>query len=316
VINQREGKLLSDEEIAADNARIAAKLAAMEPEPPRPSRHAPPRTFKRIADYIPAVTTDGAPEPAPYRCPKCGGAGFFTPPVAPDHPLFGKAQRCDQPNCPHVQRDRQKRTVTFFERMARHFGTKAEHYEQARLADLDNPQLQHNPVAVQAARLFLSREPMVLDGIEKHSLVFSSKMPGTGKTYIASIIHNELCRRQELSWFNSVRSMLRAVQDGYGDDALMRSSEVEDALCNAPFLFIDELEINRASGDKIDILESVINTRMLAKMPTVITTNLTQKSVGDVWNFRIQSRLEHVAWWIDMGNQTLRNTGGVISGKG
>lgn len=315
MIPARQGKILTPAEIAEENARIAAKLQP-EPEKPKESRHKPPRTFKRLGDYVPVMSGDAAPEPDEIKCPKCNGAGFFTAAVPPDHPMFGKPQKCDEPNCPHVTRDRQKRTVTFFERMARHFGTKPEHYEHASMDDLQRPELQHNPVAVEAALLFLSREPIVIDGIEKHSLVFTSAMPGTGKTYLASIIHNELCRRQELSWFNTVRSMLKAVQTGYSDDAEMKSTEVEDALCNAPFLFIDELEINKSSGDKIDILESVINTRMLAKMPTVITTNLNQKSVGDVWNFRIQSRLTHVAWWIDMGKETLRDTSRVISGSG
>jgi hypothetical protein len=269
-----------------------------------------------FGDYIPAISIAGESEQPEVKCPKCFGAGFFTAPVPSDHPQFGKPQKCDEPGCTAAKRDREKRTVTFFERMSRHFGASPEHYENATLADLDRKELRHNPVAVDAALKFLNREPMILDGVDKHCLVFTSVMPGTGKTYLASIIHNELRRRQELSWFNTIRTMLKAVQTGYSDDAEMRSTEVEDALCNAPFLFIDELEINKKSDDKIDILEAIINTRMLAKMPTVITTNLTQKNVSDVWNFRIGSRLSHVAWWIDMGNKTLRDTSRTISGSG
>lgn len=313
---ERSGKILTLAEIAEENARIAAKLEPEPPAPPKQSRHKPPRTFKMFGDYIPVMTGGGTPEEVEVKCPKCNGAGFFTQPVASDHPLFGKPQKCDEPGCNAAKRDREKRTVTFFERMARHFGSKPEHYENASMPDLMRPELQRNPVAVEAAVKFLNREPMIIDGIDKHCLVFTSAMPGTGKTYLASIIHNELRRRQELSWFNTIRTMLKAVQTGYSDEAEMRSTEVEDALCNAPFLFIDELEINKKSDDKIDILEAIINTRMLAKMPTVITTNLNQKNVGDVWNFRIGSRLTHVAWWIDMGNQTLRDTSRVIPGSG
>lgn len=314
MLNQREGKDWTAEEIAADNARVQATPLTIEPEVPKQSRFKPPRTYRRIHEALPALPVgDATTAPEVPRCKKCNGAGFFTPNVPIDDPRFSKAQRCDEPGCPHVERDKQKRVVTFFERMARHMGDKPEHYELASLADMTRPELRNNPYAVEAARMFIERKPLVIDGIDKYSLVFTGA-PGTGKTYLASIIHNELKRRGELSWFNTVRTMLKAVQSTYSGDTEMRSTEVEEALCNAPFLFIDELEINKASGDKIDILESVINTRMLAKMPTVITTNIDQKRVGDVWNFRIQSRLLHVAWWINMGNQGLRDKSGEIPG--
>lgn len=314
MLNQREGKDWTTEEIAADNARVQAKPVTETILPPKQTRFAPPRTFKRIHEVLPPITHgDATTAPEAERCPKCNGAGFYTPNVPIDDPRFSKAQRCDEPGCPHVERDKQKRVVTFFERMSRHMGDKPEHYELAGLEDLTRPELRNNPVAVEAARLFIDRKPLVIDGIDKYSLVLTGA-PGTGKTYLASIIHNELNRRGELSWFNTVRTMLKAVQSTYSGDTEMRSTEVEEALCNAPFLFIDELEINKASGDKIDILESIINTRMLAKMPTVITTNIDQRRVGDVWNFRIQSRLTHVAWWINMGKDGLRDKSGEIQG--
>lgn len=315
MINYRSGRALTLEEIAADNARVAAKpLPEEPPKPPTPRRQ--PRTFKRIGECLPLVDSGDAPkEPESPKCPRCNGLGYISYAVPQGDPRRGKMFLCDAPGCPGVQRYKEKRMMTFFERMGRIMGNKTEHYERACLADLDRPELRSNPVAVDAARQFIAREPLILDGIEKYSLVFTGS-PGTGKTYIASIIYNELLRRQELAWFNTVRSMLKAVQSGYSFDADMKSTEVEEALCNAPFLFIDELEINKASGDKIDILEAVINTRMLAKIPTVITTNLKQRNIGDFWNERIKSRLLHVAWWINMGDIALRDKSGEIPGSG
>lgn len=314
MISHRQGNLLTPEEIAADNARVAAKVLPEEPSPP-PVTKKPPRTFRRLGELLPVVQTGKPVEPEPPVCPRCNGLGYIGYAVPYGDSRFGKMFPCDAPGCPGVQRHKEKRTVTFIERMTRHFGGKTEHYEHATIADLDRKELRHNPVAVDAARQFIAREPLILNGIDKYSLIFTGD-PGTGKTYIASIIFNELQKRGELVWFNTVRTMLKAVQTGYSFDADMKDTAVEDALCNTPFLFIDELEINRASGDKIDILEAIINSRMLAKMPTVITTNLTQYNVGDVWNERIRSRLLHVAWWINMGNVVLRDKSGAIDGSG
>lgn len=312
MLNEQQDRRLSPEDIAADNARVQSKPLPV--LPPKPTFREPPRTFKRIHEALPPIPHgDATTEPEAKRCPKCQGGGFYTLDVPLDDPRFSKAQICDAPNCPHVKRDKQSRTAVFLERMTRHFGGTPEYYQEATLEDLNNPALRKNPVAVDAARLFIERKPLVINGIDKYSLVFTGA-PAAGKTYLASIIRNELAGRGELVWFNTVRTMLKAVQSGYSYDTDMKDTAVEDALCNAPFLFIDELEINKRSDDKIDILEAVVNRRMLAKMPTVITTNIDQRRVGDVWNWRIGSRLTHVAWWINMGDQGLRDKSGEISG--
>lgn len=326
MIRERDGRLWTPEEIAADNQRVAAKPVVEPFTPPKPDAPKARKTKAEViaglmnrmsqhkpieGDSIPAVLEDKPP-----YCPVCEGSGTIKLRVPIGHPKFGQFVDCDnRAGCPALRYYRQKQAAIFYERMSKQFGKVIEYYDTASLADLNNPQLRHNLVAVDAARRFIAGEPLEIDGVEKHSLVFCG-MQGTGKTYLASIIRNELDKQGKMVWFSTVRTMLKAVQTGYGDDAEMSDRAVENALCNAPFLFIDELEINKSSGDKIDILEAVINTRMLSKMPTVITTNLSQQKVGDVWNWRIQSRLVHIAWWIDMGRTGLRDKSSAIDGSG
>lgn len=335
MVNERIGKAWTLAEIEADNARVRAKRIQSAPgqsEVVLPSAAKQPTRAEKVAALMSRIAQfkpSGEPEapavvdePRPY-CPVCMGYGFVTLPAPVGDPEFSKKQDCPREGCPAVAYYRNKRLTTFFERMSKQFGGVVEYYTEAALSDLNRPELRANPVAVEAARLFIERKPLNIDGVEKHSLVFTG-LQGTGKTYLASIIRNELFKRGELVWFNTVRTMLKAVQAGYGagkeddleikDQIVMNNRMVESALCNAPFLVIDELEINRSSGDKIDILEAVINTRMLAKMPTIITTNLSQKRVGDVWNWRIQSRLVHIAWWINMGKDGLRDKSGELDG--
>lgn len=326
MIREREGRLWTQDEIEADNRRVAAKPVSEPLTPPKPEAPKARRQTKaeviaglmnRMSQHKP-VAGDSVPavlEDKPPFCERCGGQGRIKLYVPVGHPKHGQYIDCDAHECPALRYYRQRSAAVFYERMTRQFGKVIEYYDTAGIADLGNPQLRHNLVAVDAARRFIAGEPLNIDGVEKHSLVFCG-LQGTGKTYLASIIRNELDRQGKLVWFNTVRTMLKAVQGGYDEDAAMSARAVENALCNAPFLFIDELEISRGSGDKIDILEAVINTRMLSKMPTVITTNLTQQKVGDVWNWRIQSRLVHIAWWIDMGKTGLRDRSGAIDGSG
>lgn len=318
VIN-REFKPMSREAIEAENERIRQMMTDNQPVSlPKATPQQRIATLKnRVATFktypvpdnytMPAVTQKQVP-----HCDRCNGLGAIRYDVPPDHALYKKDIPCDaEGGCPVVAYHQGERAGRLSEREGRHFGKILEYFPNASMSDYPENDRRR---AVGAARVFLQHGEVLWDGVAKRSLVFTGKA-GRGKTHLVSAIRNALWARGELSMFHKMRSMLKAVQRGYSNDAELDDYEVEEMLSKTPYLFIDELEIELRSDDRVDIFEAVIDHRYRQNLPTIITTNLEQDEVNEKLNHRIQSRIVHMAHWIEMAGDSLRDTGSTIRGK-
>lgn len=295
------------EQIAAENTRIEKiKLPGETHDLPKATPEQKIKTLReRLAKFKTYPAPGGVidfPDP-PKDCPVCGGLGVIKGEFPSTHPLFGKFVKCTEPGCPGVQRNAQKREMSMVERERRHFGETPEFFPEARMSDFEGD----NRYAVAAARIFLEHGQVMFDAEVKHSLVFYGQV-GRGKSYLASAMRNSLYERGEFSQYRKIRTLLKAVQRGYGEESEFTDYEAENLLSSAPYLFIDEFQTGHSSGDRTDILESIIDHRYRENLPVIVVTNIDQKKTCDVWGARIYSRLVHMAWWIEMAGDTRRDT--------
>lgn len=114
---------------------------------------------------------------------------------------------------------------------------------------------------------------------------------GTGKTYYAACIANELLEegyRAYMTNFAQLTNKLQGMYDG--------KQEFIDNLNEYDLLIIDDLGIERRSGSGYvqEIVFNVVDSRYRAGLPMIITTNLTPneiKSTSDVVYQRIYDRI-------------------------
>lgn len=304
------------EQIAQDNARVNSKPIQGDvpvftaPKAEQRIATLKERMAQKLKTYpMPDVdVSQEQPEEKPV-CAMCGGTGTIKYAVPRDHALFGKLVKCPAPDCPGVQHNEQQRHASFREREIRHYGDKIEYVQHASMEHYPEDDTRR---AVQAARVFLENGQVVWNGDTKRSLVFFGEV-GRGKSYLISAMRNHLWQQhRQLSQFRKIRTMLKAVQKGYSATAEMRDYEVEDMLSTTKYLFIDEFETGFVSGDRTDILESIIDHRYREDLPVIIATNADQNKIWHIWGDRIPSRLIHMAHWIEMSGDTLRNTNPAI----
>lgn len=305
----------TEEQIRADNERVE-RVPVQGETPLPPPRTAPEVVVASLRNRLRAYKITPAPdepvmveEPKP-ECPVCGGKGKIKYSVPLGHPLFGQLQKCPAPDCPGVRHLEHQRQMSYQEVERRHFGTTIEYLNHASMADYDAKDRRR---AVVAAQIFLRDGAVSWENTIKRSLVFFGRA-GLGKTHLMSAMRNAIDGHGEASQFRKVRTMLKAVQRGYSDDAELRDYQVENLLCTTPYLFIDELETLH-SGDRSDIFEAIIDHRCRENLPTIIATNLAQDEIRDVWNDRVQSRLVHMAWWIEMAGASRRDSSGIFRDK-
>lgn len=97
---------------------------------------------------------------------------------------------------------------------------------------------------------------------------------GTGKSFAASCICNELLERRVTVAATSFARVLNVLQSSFAG-----RQEVLDRLGRFRLLFIDDLGAERNSEFSLEQVFAVIDSRYRAQKPVVITTNLTLKQL-------------------------------------
>lgn len=107
--------------------------------------------------------------------------------------------------------------------------------------------------------------------------------PGTGKSYMSFCIANELLKKSVPVIATSSINIINKIYESYGRASELGEVEFLNQLQNASLLIIDDLgaEHEGRTGKEKQILYSVIDSRIRAKKPIIITTNLTPKQLNE-----------------------------------
>lgn len=119
-------------------------------------------------------------------------------------------------------------------------------------------------------RKYIDRWPQMLEnniGVLFHGPV------GTGKSFFACAIANELLQKHVPTTITSFPRLLNLLQDSNNRQWLL------DCLGNYKLVVIDDLGVERETSYAAEQIFAVIDARGRAKLPTIITTNLTKQEM-------------------------------------
>lgn len=142
------------------------------------------------------------------------------------------------------------------------------------------------------------------DWVKNPEILYISGSPGSGKTYFLFSILRGLIQTRKPEWIIFKKS------DDLDTELLRAIEEKQEAwhmenYHNVPYLFIDDLGVERINERIIKQYYNIIDRRTENMLPTVITSNVSccdiHKTLGD----RIASRLE-IATEIKFPNRDLR----------
>lgn len=131
---------------------------------------------------------------------------------------------------------------------------------------------------------------------------------GCGKTHLAvammrKAIIADINRVLELKWVNRIQpqilttrfipapELLLEIRQSFRDDSTTSEADVIKKYCDAGLLVLDDLGSEKTSEYSITTLYIIIDRRDRELLPTIITTNLSQKEVEEKLGARIASRL-------------------------
>lgn len=111
---------------------------------------------------------------------------------------------------------------------------------------------------------------------------------GTGKTHVSLAIAAGAIEREASVIYGSVQSLLRVLESEHFGRA---SGNTEQALIDCDLLILDDLGTEFSSPFYTGALYALINGRILASRPTIISTNLDAAAIYDHYGEQIASRL-------------------------
>jgi DNA replication protein DnaC len=110
---------------------------------------------------------------------------------------------------------------------------------------------------------------------------------GCGKTHLAAAIANECQARGQAVYFVVVPDLLDYLRATYSPDSRVTYDELFENVRNTPLLILDDLGAQSSTPWAQEKLFQLINHRYNARLPTVITTNLTLDDIDE----RLSSRM-------------------------
>lgn len=96
---------------------------------------------------------------------------------------------------------------------------------------------------------------------------------GSGKTYLACSIANELIERKQVKV--KIMNLSQVINQIQKSAFKLDSNEIIDNLSNIPLLILDDLGIERDTSYAREQVYNIINSRYLKSRPTIFTTNLS-----------------------------------------
>ena len=111
---------------------------------------------------------------------------------------------------------------------------------------------------------------------------------GTGKTHAALAIARAAAERGFGVIYGPAQVLLHRIEKEHFGRA---EGESEDVLESCDLLILDDLGTEFGSAFYTSCLYNIINTRMLSRLPTVISTNLTQAQLQERYGDQIASRI-------------------------
>lgn len=178
-------------------------------------------------------------------------------------------------HCPHCERQRQLGALQTAGVPERYIGVTWEDLEMvAPLPDL----------RAAGARI----DHIVRSG---HSLILAGP-PGTGKTQGAALLAWEAISAGYRVAFANIGRVAMDVRAGYDGDGTSESREAR-RLSQVHFLVLDDIGAGEAGEGKIEkrLLYFITEARQNARLPTVITSNLSAKELLEFLGERIMNRL-------------------------
>lgn len=257
--------------------------------------------LKKLPDYRNAV-------PDRHRCPYCKNAGYEI--VYEYHPeVYGPngapieytipCRACNGKR-PHYDRENKSRLNLPYDAFLSAFNPMAYHDKNGKPIDFSN--------TMKFIRGYIEKYQKIQDKSRIKGLYIYSEKRGTGKTFLASIICNEIYSRYQLM---PVYITENGLLDELEKSVSAYSIKPKDVIRKSQLLFIDDMWQKKSGREWVtDELFDIINYRYTEGLCTIITSNVPldtkDYNLSKIIDARIAGRINEMCALIKMPDCEIR----------
>lgn len=160
-------------------------------------------------------------------------------------------------------------------------------------------------MALKTTKSFVRRYAEIVERMSGRGLYLYSKTRGSGKTFLSTIVGNELSRKGvRVRWY-SMLHLLNEIKNTYDKDSGTSQAEVigkaEDAQC----LILDDIGAEKQSGWVDEIVYQIVDKRLMHGKPLIVTSNLQIDELK--YDERIKDRLRKATYFVQMPEESIRS---------
>jgi len=150
-------------------------------------------------------------------------------------------------------------------------------------------------------------DKFMIDGKPRPTGLFFVGRPGCGKSHLATTVIQEVIKRHGVpALFVNFTVLINAIRNSYDEKSTEATNQVLHRPMNVPLVLIDEIGRERPTDHTMDILHLLLETRYLARLPTIFTANYPLKgrgkevSLGERVSAPLVSRISEMAYVMEM----------------
>lgn len=175
-----------------------------------------------------------------------------------------------------------------------------EKYAPLRRSTFDSYSLKYYPEETDASGVSpKKRMDEIAQFCKDYALDFSLESPslfmhgatGLGKTHLSLAIANEAIARGYGVVYGSAPNMFSQLEREHFGRQYNNERTYEQELLETDLLIIDDLGVEFSTQFTVSCVYNIINSRILSRKPTIISTNLTPRELEDKYTQRITSRI-------------------------
>lgn len=135
-------------------------------------------------------------------------------------------------------------------------------------------------------------------------LYFVSHTKGSGKTYLSTIVGNELTKAGKRVLWYSMPNLLQEIKNSYDRDSGISTAEVINRVKRVPILVLDDIGVERQTAWVNETVFAILDHRMTIGKPTLFTSN----NMPDELNYdeRIIDRIRSMATVVPLPEENVR----------
>lgn len=158
--------------------------------------------------------------------------------------------------------------------------------------------------ALDVTTRYLENYDMIVNEAGGGGLYYYSKTRGSGKTFLSTILGNELTKLgHRVRWF-SMAFWLQELRDSFDRESGTSTAQVLDQARNAEILMLDDIGVEKQSAWVNETVYTLLDFRLSTCKPTIFTSNIMPGELN--YDERIIDRIYRMTELVNMPEESIR----------